>query len=354
MLSLLLATRPLQATDRRDKIFALVGLASDVDESFVDYSKDIEDIVTELSHMFLSGKLESTTSPLGYLSYITRKKRRLAFVGRGMNTLLRAFSFRRAGRSVSIRTSLRDRQSNFTLRRRQGNLSHPIPSHHLTTPPQTLIIRGALIARISQTISSPPCISHQIPMHDVTLSTIALYIDWHTHSKALASLIDAYPTGESTYDTCWRTLICNRATALSQDIPASDASYQSWTRLCTAQHALMQGVETVERTHLWARGAFFALAAVSVASTFFFWPRLPKLKIFIPLLAPGTYTFLRDFSAEVRRLALVKLHAAYTQILGVHQQGQQEFESAFSQWCQGGSLRCLNMGIWGGCRVRRG
>lgn len=72
MLSLLLATRCLQATDRRDKIFALVGLASDMDESFVDYGKDIREIVTELSRMLLGGQLDSLPSPLDVLSYITR------------------------------------------------------------------------------------------------------------------------------------------------------------------------------------------------------------------------------------------------------------------------------------------
>jgi hypothetical protein len=72
MIALLLATHSFQATDRRDKIFALVGLASDMDERFVDYSKDIKQVVTELSRMFLTGKLLNFSSPLDVLTYITR------------------------------------------------------------------------------------------------------------------------------------------------------------------------------------------------------------------------------------------------------------------------------------------
>ena len=44
-LYLLTATRCFEATDRRDKIFALVSLTSDIDRSFVDYSKSYEEVI---------------------------------------------------------------------------------------------------------------------------------------------------------------------------------------------------------------------------------------------------------------------------------------------------------------------
>lgn len=72
MFALLHATRNFEASDPRDKLFALVGLASDLSEDFVDYSKDLKDRVTELSRLFLSGNLESASNQLDLLSCITR------------------------------------------------------------------------------------------------------------------------------------------------------------------------------------------------------------------------------------------------------------------------------------------
>jgi starch phosphorylase len=75
ILYLLISTRYFDATDPRDKIFALVGLASDIDESFVDYSKSYEDVIRELSHMSLDGRIEATAGcVLDLWSFITRKE----------------------------------------------------------------------------------------------------------------------------------------------------------------------------------------------------------------------------------------------------------------------------------------
>jgi hypothetical protein len=72
-LYLFMMTRWFDATDRRDRIFALVGLTSDIDKSFVDYSKSYEDVIKELSLMLLDGKIEPTMGcVLDIWSFITR------------------------------------------------------------------------------------------------------------------------------------------------------------------------------------------------------------------------------------------------------------------------------------------
>jgi len=74
-LYLLKRTILFDAADRRDKIFALVGLASDIDESFVDYSKTYKDVMKDLNIMLLEGKIEPTMgSVLDVWSSITRKE----------------------------------------------------------------------------------------------------------------------------------------------------------------------------------------------------------------------------------------------------------------------------------------
>ena len=60
----LLITRCFDATDPRDKIFALVGLVSDVSEEFIDYSKSYDTVVREFSHMLLDGRIETTSGSI--------------------------------------------------------------------------------------------------------------------------------------------------------------------------------------------------------------------------------------------------------------------------------------------------
>jgi hypothetical protein len=71
-LYLFTATRYFDATDRRDKIFALVSLTSDIDRSFVDYSKSYEEVIKELNLMFLDGRIGSMGCVLDIWSFTTR------------------------------------------------------------------------------------------------------------------------------------------------------------------------------------------------------------------------------------------------------------------------------------------
>lgn len=71
-LSLFAMTRWFDATDRRDKIFALVRLTNDIDRSFVDYSRSYEEVIKELNLMFLDGRIGSMGCVLDIWSFITR------------------------------------------------------------------------------------------------------------------------------------------------------------------------------------------------------------------------------------------------------------------------------------------
>ncbi|KAI4941266.1 hypothetical protein J4E91_010843 [Alternaria rosae] len=68
-------TSRFDATDPRDKVFALVGLTSDIEKSFVDYSKSNEDVMKELNLMLLDGRIEATMgSVLDIWSLLTREE----------------------------------------------------------------------------------------------------------------------------------------------------------------------------------------------------------------------------------------------------------------------------------------
>jgi hypothetical protein len=66
-LYLFMVTKCFDATDRRDRIFALVSLTSDIDRSFVDYSKSYEEMIKELNLM-----IGSMGCVLDIWSFITR------------------------------------------------------------------------------------------------------------------------------------------------------------------------------------------------------------------------------------------------------------------------------------------
>jgi hypothetical protein len=51
--TLLLATGHLRASDERDKIFALVGLSSDIGKDIIDYSKDLNEIQVQVARLLI-------------------------------------------------------------------------------------------------------------------------------------------------------------------------------------------------------------------------------------------------------------------------------------------------------------
>lgn len=74
-LYLFMMTSRFDATDPRDKVFALVGLTGDIEKSFVDYSKSNEDVMKELNLMLLDGRIEATMgSVLDIWSLLTREE----------------------------------------------------------------------------------------------------------------------------------------------------------------------------------------------------------------------------------------------------------------------------------------
>ncbi len=72
MHELLMITRGFKSTDPRDKMFALVGLAHDIGEDFVDYSVDFCSAKINLSKRFLEGQIQSADCPLDLLSCIIK------------------------------------------------------------------------------------------------------------------------------------------------------------------------------------------------------------------------------------------------------------------------------------------
>lgn len=66
-MNLLVKGRSLQSTDKRDRVFALVGLCSDFDASLIDYAKSFEERLVRLATKHIHGLLASSDPSLVYV-----------------------------------------------------------------------------------------------------------------------------------------------------------------------------------------------------------------------------------------------------------------------------------------------
>jgi hypothetical protein len=71
--------RRFKATDPRDKVFVLVGLASDTPSDFIDYNLDVRDISIRLAKMGILSSSGSETTSMNLLSNVVVAEREDGF-----------------------------------------------------------------------------------------------------------------------------------------------------------------------------------------------------------------------------------------------------------------------------------
>ena len=64
-------TRSFDVTEKRDRIFALVGLSSDAGEDFIDYSKYLRDLFVDIARNALVKQGSAEADGLGFLSKVS-------------------------------------------------------------------------------------------------------------------------------------------------------------------------------------------------------------------------------------------------------------------------------------------
>ena len=67
---LLFLTSAFKATDSRDKIFALVGLTDEVPPGFINYKRDLSEILINLGTLFLTQESLKFNPPLDILCFV--------------------------------------------------------------------------------------------------------------------------------------------------------------------------------------------------------------------------------------------------------------------------------------------
>ncbi|KAG9204366.1 Non-essential glycogen phosphorylase [Epicoccum nigrum] len=249
MLWYLLVTRYFDATDLRDKIFALVGLVGDFTENFVDYSKSYADVVQELSLMVLEDVIPNTSgSMLEFLSCITRDEHDdLAGVSWVVDWLKL---------KDSLYTPL---MNQFTSE--APTISQSSEVQFLDTEDgEILHVDGIVFNTITHIVPSPISMHQPVPEPElVNPQHILGCIAWVDEAIAIVreTLTDSEgiyrASGESLYDAFWRTLCCNRSAEQPTHSPTDDSSYRSWRRLL-ALHEERLNIETkIRRTFAIAR-----------------------------------------------------------------------------------------------------
>ncbi|KAG9186354.1 hypothetical protein G6011_02910 [Alternaria panax] len=233
-LHLFMMTRWFDATDQRDRIFALVGLTNDMDKGFVDYSKSYEDMIKELNLMLLNGRIGSMGCVLDIWSYIHRGEEDDITEPSWMVDPLKAMD--------SAHTPMMTAYPNFNL-----PIERSPEIQFLEREGRTSIdIRGTVFDHVTHVIPFPFAIGHAAPQTHLELhQNISTYIDWLQRvGDIIAPLGDLttppvgtkthsiyQPTGEFLYHAFWRTLCCNSLITDAFEPPADHEGYFAWLGL---------------------------------------------------------------------------------------------------------------------------
>ncbi|KAH7385338.1 heterokaryon incompatibility protein-domain-containing protein [Phaeosphaeria sp. MPI-PUGE-AT-0046c] len=367
MTNLLLLTRWFEATDKRDKMFALVGLANDVDPSFVDYELPYEEVVANLSKKMLQGRVGANGgSVLDIWSSIEREG------GKEIPEKSWMVDWTQLGNSLYTPLMV-DYASESPIITRPTELEFSKDEHGK----ELLHVRGSLVDLIDQILPSPPCILHLVPWSELLKPSASSSLrDWHISAVAFASqLAGTAPvpsfiyaqSGETLYEAFWRTLCCNRQGVGTNVPPEDDVAYEAWQGLMEVQNELFTREKQLEDATRWQKGWFYTASTALVALITYPLRARPLLRWIAPLCLPPIVWFFRAVWSARLKLLVQQLRGQYTKEMIEYTMRQSSFEASFSQWCQGRQL-CLTrkgylgwvpvaarvgdaVGLFAGCRI---
>ncbi|KAJ8118304.1 hypothetical protein OPT61_g689 [Boeremia exigua] len=341
----LLITRSFDATDPRDKIFALAGLATDVGEDFVDYSKSYEHVIRELSHMLLDGTIPTTSgSALDIWSCITRDD----------DDELDGPSW--VVDWLKLRDSLYTPLMSQYVSEKPAIQRRPEVVFSSTGEEETLHVRGILFDTIAHIVPSPVVMRQLVPQSDfLTSQHLPGIIAWYEDVKQAAGLPNDpedeapmyQPTGEFLYDAFWRTLCCNRTSSSFSTPPADNTSFRAWERLLSlqsARHELelhLRGFCT-RQIRIAKASAAFAITALTYR-----FRNHKLLFVALPFALPPLFQLI-DMSWNIAlRTNLLEQYKEYIALSTEVQIEQREFEGSHASWTQGRLFGITERGMIG-------
>lgn len=226
--------RFVQSTDPKDKVFAILGLATDIDvnQPGLEISYDKSESVAELYTRVSRSLLRSNPGILPQLLYEAGSalRRRIA----ELPSWIPDWSSPRAGSPLG---GLANIVSYAAATSRAPNFS-------LLPDSSTLHIEGAIVDRI--TSLTPEFRPDTSQTHDDAYFAIEV-VKWLRLAIALPSTMatDTYPTGESLDEALWRTLIGNKT---HLDTPAPSTYAEDFSSLLIRQRFVEEALDRAEQT----------------------------------------------------------------------------------------------------------
>lgn len=214
---MLLSTLEFKASDWRDKVFALLGIATRPDHKAMDpdYTKSPEEVYTLTAKYLLTHYQDlSVLSAAG--TGRPRSFPNLPSWASDWGTEFRAPSLAFVSESAGFSAT--------------KNLISPWPT---IVQPTTLVLQGMIIDIVDKLAPMHPIPLQGSDQHNTTLISQCTNEALHSlqQSQHLASTLAPYPTGDQDQDAYWRTLIANMS-ATAEPAPATlGPSFQAWLSL---------------------------------------------------------------------------------------------------------------------------
>lgn len=223
LLDLISWTRSFKATDPRDKVYALVGLATDLSQDYIDYTQHLRQVLIRLARYGFSGgrTLLLSIDAAEFLSFAVATKRE--FDPSVLPSWVPPFHDYPQPYIPLADCMFRVRLGDL-LDRPSFEFGHN----------DTLSFSGALVDKIETVldikIHSQMAQSHgvipedggkapitvQPTILDSLLENLAIVVSMSDKRLKVIESLESYPTGEDPSDAYWRTLMCNSLKPVSR------------------------------------------------------------------------------------------------------------------------------------------
>jgi hypothetical protein len=215
LLDIVNRTRTLQATDPRDKVYALIGLATDTSHDYIDYAKDLREVLIHLAKDGYSNNrtLFLSIHPSELLSFAVTKCRDGPHVLPSWVPPFHNYPhYYTPLADCLFRMRLEDMLSlpKFSFGPRDTmSFSGAVCDTIITTKAfkihsQLAQTYGAMVedGNIELNASQPL-------FKDKLMENLAIVVSLSEERLTVVRNIESYPTGEDPFDAYWRTLMCN-------------------------------------------------------------------------------------------------------------------------------------------------
>ena len=209
-LQLLYLTGSLEATDSRDKLFALIGISKDGPMEMIDYSRDLRKLLIDVGKMFLERKTSSEVPALDILSFVNHSTQ-----DPGIPSWVPTWN------SINhSRVPL-----NFIMQPKDW-IEAGVATYSFSG--ERFIVRGRILDQIDTVVEATPLSQ---PVSGTVAEMNKQRLIWDREVSELVRNLKTYPTGMLLDEAHWRALCFNGGCANEAAPVEWGYSYGAWTHM---------------------------------------------------------------------------------------------------------------------------